>query len=191
MLNFQEEVPTSFDGLVIIDAATGIRASHFNASVQDRRWLFSETGSSLAEEIAMRVREIFARHNGNLDYSAVVIRDGPRTLRISRLEGPEALFALTLEIDRSEANMTRAVSRYQLTRRQSEVLALLLDGSSAGDVARSLVISEYTAQGYVKCLLTKTSSHNRAEMVAKVLDWKPNSRRTTGAAMETGRVGTI
>ena len=66
------------------------------------------------------------------------------------------------------------------------MLELLLGGASAGDVARSLVISEYTAQGYVKTLLEKTDSRNRAAMVAKVLNWKQaqtsDTRETRNAA---------
>jgi DNA-binding NarL/FixJ family response regulator len=50
-------------------------------------------------------------------------------------------------------------------------LALILEGDSAGDIARTLCISEHTVQGYVKVLLSKTKSRNRPAMVAKVLNW--------------------
>jgi FixJ family two-component response regulator len=90
-----------------------------------------------------------------------------KTLALSRLDVREALFALVLESDRNDGKMSRAMSFRQLMRRQSEVVALLLDGPSASVVAYSLVISQYMAQGYVKSLVTKTTSRDRAEIVGK------------------------
>jgi DNA-binding CsgD family transcriptional regulator len=52
------------------------------------------------------------------------------------------------------------------------VLFHVLEGANAGEAAEALDISEYTAQGYIKTLLMKTESRNRAAMVAKVLDWE-------------------
>lgn len=187
MIAFADETTGSLDALIIVDANAFIKASHLNIGAEDRRWLFGETGAYLADDVATRVREIVSIRTDATQSSVVVLRNGSRTLRVSRLDGQETLFALVLEIDRNEAKMLRAVARYQLTRRQTEVLALLLDGASASDVARALVISEYTAQGYVKCLLTKTASHNRAEMVAKVLDWKSGTRPSSVAAMKSER----
>jgi DNA-binding CsgD family transcriptional regulator len=57
-----------------------------------------------------------------------------------------------------------------------DVLALLLEGASAGETASALNIAETTAQGYVKRLLSKTNSRNRPAMVATVLDWGGESR---------------
>lgn len=176
-----EDLSLPFEALIIIDAAARIKAKHFNTAVDACPWLRSDDPLRLAEHLEVRILEILGSAFQRSGSSEIVVRDGPRTLRLSQLDGEETLFALVLEIDRNEAKMLRAVSRFQLTRRQSEVLALLLDGSSANDVARTLMISEYTAQGYVKCLLAKTASHNRAEMVAKVLDWtsRPRGRAET------------
>lgn len=187
MIAFVDETTGSLDALIIVDANAGIKASHLNIGAEDRRWLFGDNGAHLADDVARRVREIVSVCSDVAQSSVVVLRNGSRTLRVSRLDGQETLFALVLEIDRNEAKMIRAVTRYQLTRRQTEVLALLLDGASANDVARALVISEYTAQGYVKSLLTKTASHNRAEMVAKVLDWKAGTRATPERAIKSER----
>ena len=41
----------------------------------------------------------------------------------------------------------------------------------------TLFMTEYTAQGYIKALLTKTGSRNRTAMVAKILEW-PSVRPT-------------
>jgi len=117
-----------------------------------------------------------------------VLREGGKTIRLLQLassDGP--LFGLVVEGDRDDGAIARAAARYLLTRRQTEVLVLVLGGASASDIARSLVISEYTAQGYVKGLLAKTDSRNRAAMVAKVLNWKqprPAQPRNARAASD-------
>lgn len=169
-----DEYPSSYEALLIVDAEARIQFTFWNIRTEERAWMLSADASQLSETVATRFREIVGHHPSVAGASDVVVREGAKTLRLSRLDGNEALYALVLESDRNDGKMLRATSRYQLTRRQSEVLALLLDGASASDVAHALVISEYTAQGYVKCLLTKTSSRNRAEMIAKVLDWKPS-----------------
>ena len=113
----------------------------------------------------------------------MISRQAGKTLRLLPLAGADgSLFGLVMEADLDDATIARAASRYQLTRRQTEVLVLVLSGASANDVARSLVISEYTAQGYVKSLLAKTSSRNRTEMVAKVLNWKQKVQDTVSVA---------
>jgi DNA-binding CsgD family transcriptional regulator len=83
----------------------------------------------------------------------------------------EKMYAVRLVADRHRDCLARAIKLYHLTNRQTDVLLQVFDGASAGDVARALGISEYTAQGYIKTLLAKTGSRNRTAMVAKVLDW--------------------
>lgn len=53
-----------------------------------------------------------------------------------------------------------------LTRREREVLHLLTTGSTNGDIAEALVISESTAQYHVKNILRKLQATSRAEAVA-------------------------
>jgi DNA-binding CsgD family transcriptional regulator len=113
--------------------------------------------------------------------------DDGRVVRLLPLIGSgDLMYALIVEADHNEDYIARAARRYQLTNRQTEVLLLALDGASAGEVARSLQISEYTAQGYIKTLLMKTASHNRAAMVAKVLEW-PARQSIAGQAKAVER----
>ena len=83
------------------------------------------------------------------------------------------MFVLTVEEDANRKSLSRAVRRYQLTRRETAVLTLILDGLNASEIGGSLTISENTVQGYFKRLLAKTGSRNRVSMVAKILDWQP------------------
>jgi DNA-binding CsgD family transcriptional regulator len=51
------------------------------------------------------------------------------------------------------------------------VLAMIIEGSNAVEMARALQLAETTVQGYFKRLLIKTQSRNRPAMVANVLGW--------------------
>ncbi len=100
---------------------------------------------------------------------------GEHVLRVARLFGEGgAMFVLTVEEDANRKSLSRAVRRYQLTRRETAVLTLILDGLNASEIGGSLTISENTVQGYFKRLLAKTGSRNRVAMVAKILDWQPH-----------------
>jgi DNA-binding CsgD family transcriptional regulator len=99
-----------------------------------------------------------------------------RVLRVVRLVGSEGtMFMLSVEEDRNRSSLLRAARRHQLTRRETEVLSLILDGCSAGEIAEMLALSEHTVQGYFKRLLLKTGARNRVSMVASMFDW--DSRR--------------
>jgi DNA-binding NarL/FixJ family response regulator len=60
------------------------------------------------------------------------------------------------------ASTTIAVN---LTEREQEVLALLTDGLSNGQIGDSLHLSPRTVEKYVSSLLRKTDTSNRAELV--------------------------
>ena len=75
---------------------------------------------------------------------------------------------------RSRDSLTWAAKEFAISRRELEVLALLLQGMSTNEIAQSLCIAESTADFHLKRLLAKTASRNRPELVAKVLGWKPD-----------------
>jgi DNA-binding CsgD family transcriptional regulator len=182
------DAPCSYLALVILDAQARILSAFWNGAEGSAIEKLLCTGDSrLREDIAALVSELIATDcsladNSLRPVSCVVMRDGGRTLRFSPMSGPDGrLYALVMETDVHAGMLARIARSYSLTRRQTEVLALVLDGASASDVARALVISEYTAQGYVKSLLAKTGSRNRAAMVAKVLNWNAGRAQAAGS----------
>lgn len=58
--------------------------------------------------------------------------------------------------------------RYHLTRREVEVLRLLLLGRSNSDVARALEISEHTAWHHTERVRLKLNVHSRAQLAAAI-----------------------
>jgi DNA-binding CsgD family transcriptional regulator len=111
--------------------------------------------------------------------------DDFRILRVVRLTGDEGtVFILSIEEDRNRSSLLRAARRHQLTRRETEVLGLIIDGSSASEIAEALAISEHTVHGYYKRLLYKTAARNRVSMVAGILDWNRPMRASTSITGE-------
>jgi DNA-binding CsgD family transcriptional regulator len=176
--------PCTYLALIVVDEQARIQLSFWNTlDGDDIKDLLCADGARLRPEFETAIRELASNPHRTAFDSRVLFRDRGRTLRLSPLAGNEdTRFALVMEADRHDGTLTRAASRYRLTRRQTEVLALVLEGASASDVAHSLVISEYTAQGYIKTLLAKTSCRNRAALVARVLNWNSPRAAPLGAA---------
>ncbi len=96
------------------------------------------------------------------------------TVSLTPLEhiGGGELAVLTVEAARSRANLHAAVAEFALTPRETQILALILDGTSGPQMAAMLDLAESTVQTYFKKLLEKTRSANRYGMVAKILGWQ-------------------
>ena len=154
------------------------------------RRLLSAGGARLQPELeSLALKLIAGRPATSMVQTRVVLYDEDRRLTFSPLASSQGLlYAIILEPDHSYDRIGRAVTRFKLTRRQAEVLALILEGANAGEVASQLSISEYTAQGYIKSLLSKTSSRNRAAMVAKVLEWEQPGDGRARPSMPTHRI---
>jgi DNA-binding CsgD family transcriptional regulator len=174
-LETYQDMPCEYSALVVVDSEAQIKFRYWPgpAGNDAKEMLCEEDGARLRTWLEVLVRSIIDSADSKRYNSNVILRETGKTLRLVPLTGLDGtLFGLVMETDPHGSTIRRAAERFNLTRRQIEVLVLVLGGATAGDVAHALCISEYTAQGYVKSLLTKTNSRNRASMVAKVLNWK-------------------
>ena len=164
----------TYTALIVINSSGEVKSTFADAGRTDAVARFvRDGGARLIPEIESAVMTLM---DGLADPETagelLAVLDDGSTMRLSPLlSSGDKMYALVVENDRNEDCIARAVSRYRLTNRQTDVLLHVLEGANAGDVARALQISEYTAQGYIKALLTKTESRNRTAMVAKVLEW--------------------
>jgi DNA-binding CsgD family transcriptional regulator len=163
--------------LIMVDSACQVLLDSIEPNEHELRLLLSDDRTRLRGTTEDIVKELIAfcvdtreRHSG------VAFLDAQRFVRVTRLDGNESsLFAVSVESFRGGDSLSRATRKYQLTPREIDVLALILEGASALETAQTLKIAETTVQGYYKRLLSKTNSRNRPAMVANVLDW--NSSR--------------
>ena len=63
----------------------------------------------------------------------------------------------------------RAAQRYALSKREIDVLRLMLDNHSNGNIARLLFIAESTVCDHIKSIYRKTQSTRRTELIGKLL----------------------
>lgn len=102
-------------------------------------------------------------------------------LRISRLSGvSNSYVAVFCESRTRRDDVKHAAATYSLTKRERDVLTLVLRGFSSSEIAQELIISETTVGDYFKQLLRKTQAKNRTEMIARVLGWASATRTLRG-----------
>ncbi len=162
---------------VVVDARCGIKSvsASDGEHAGELKWLIVNR-TKLQPEVESFVRELINDPTHRSPVRVGLLGDN-RVLRVVRLVGTEGTtFILSVEEDRNHSSLLRAARRHQLTRRETEVLSLILDGSSAGEIAEMLALSEHTVQGYFKRLLFKSGARNRVSMVAGMFDWETRGR---------------
>ncbi len=94
-------------------------------------------------------------------------------VRTQPMTGPSGLF-IGVRIDRFRPpnSLTGPASRFHISPREVQVLALLLDGRRLDEIAKQLFITSSTVQDHIKSMLDKTDSRNRNELIARVLGWE-------------------
>ena len=109
-----------------------------------------------------------------LDESAPVearceVLDAHHMLRIIPLSGKRAgFFAVFFEMISSRNPLGFAAQRFDLTKREVQVLELLGSGCSTAEIAQQLFISEGTVSDHVKNLFRKTNTNRRSGLLARV-----------------------
>jgi DNA-binding CsgD family transcriptional regulator len=88
------------------------------------------------------------------------------TVKASRL-GPD--IAVSIEPSTPAERLDLYARTSALTPRESEILALLADGSDTREIAERLVISEHTANDHIKTVLAKTGARTRQRLLARAL----------------------
>lgn len=158
--------------IYIIDANLRLIASHISAEhARERRRnlvLVPQKGI-LPPAIASTVRRLVGKRRKQRSISGVA-RTG-LVVRIAALDnysGDETM-AVFVETQQGRDHLARAAKKFAFTKRESEVLALLIDGARSKDIAQKLAIGEATAIFHVKGLLEKTGSRTRLELISKVV----------------------
>ena len=84
---------------------------------------------------------------------------------------PEAIQALLQDDTDTQLRDEDLAQAYDLTPREREVLALMVEGLSNPEIAERLVVSRSTAKAHVSNILSKLGVSNRAEAIAMALQY--------------------
>jgi DNA-binding NarL/FixJ family response regulator len=98
------------------------------------------------------------------DYVVKPFNAGEVVARLRRLVARSAARAA----EASQPPKADGADDFDLTRREQQVMALLLRGFTQAEIARELVISSNTVATHIQRILLKLGVHNRAQAVAKV-----------------------
>ncbi|MHB8147660.1 MAG: helix-turn-helix transcriptional regulator [Vulcanimicrobiaceae bacterium] len=92
------------------------------------------------------------------------------TVRTQPLSGPTGLFVgVVLQRAPGGQIFNKAALAFNLSPRELQTLALLLQGATLNEVALAMSITPSTVQDHIKSMLDKTGSRNRSELIAKLL----------------------
>ena len=68
----------------------------------------------------------------------------------------------------NDMNYRHHFQRYHVSKREAEVIQLLLDGLTASEIAKQLYISESTVKKHLQSIYEKTDVRNRVELIKKL-----------------------
>jgi DNA-binding CsgD family transcriptional regulator len=132
----------------------------------------TQHGTHLPADVEKHVRSLVEGLREDPLAPNLLIMHESIVLRVSLLASDvAAMIVLFVEPSRSREGLSGAAKRYNLTHRQVEVLGYILQGCSAREIAAALCISDTTVSDHFKQLLVRTGARNRADMVARVLNW--------------------
>ena len=144
--------------------------------------LHTRIGERLPKVLEETVRELTSAWGGSTVKSAGVAHPVPfLVVRTHPMSGPAGLF-IGVRIERfvPPNSLTGAASRFHISPREVQVLALLLDGNHLDEIARQLNITSSTVQDHIRSMLEKTASRNRSELIARVLGWEATAPEGEG-----------
>jgi DNA-binding CsgD family transcriptional regulator len=148
------------------------------SSEDQRRIALTGLHTQLAERLPIvleeTVRELTSAWSADSAKQPGVAHPVPfLVVRTQPMSGPAGLF-IGVRIDRFQPpnSLTGAATRFHISPREVQVLALLLDGNHLDQIANQLNITSSTVQDHIKSMLDKTESRNRSELIARVLGWE-------------------
>jgi DNA-binding CsgD family transcriptional regulator len=144
-------------------------ASHHEKRADCR---FDPSSHALPELIDKTVRNLADRRQqeGRTDQMLVALPNASMIVRAVWLEGElENNVAVFVEQFKSRNYVRQATERYALSKREEEVLELLVRGARTSEIASSLFIAPTTVVYHLNSIMEKTHSHSRTEIVAKAL----------------------
>jgi len=103
-----------------------------------------------------------------LHESMIYIVDEDTLLRIIPLETVDvACVGIQVESFRGRSSFVNAAKAYRLTKRETEILQLVIEGASNAQIAQALFIAHSTVADHLKSLMQKTQTAKRTRLISK------------------------
>jgi DNA-binding CsgD family transcriptional regulator len=117
------------------------------------------------------LREPLARNMEFLESgSRATVPIGGLLLHLMSLDGNVvACYGVLVEPKAEREYLKRATERFALSKREAEVLSLIVGGQRGNEIAHELHITPATVNDHFKSLLRKTGARSRSEMLVNVL----------------------
>jgi DNA-binding CsgD family transcriptional regulator len=139
----------------------------FIVSATGRVFESNQVGQALLEarrtEVTSALRDALAQRPSSIQFEVTRFRQ----------HGAEDHWLAILKVRAVDARVVRAISvavtRFQLTVRQREVLELLIRGESNATIASALAITERAVEQHVSAMLDRTAVDNRSSLISMVL----------------------
>ena len=127
------------------------------------------TGQGNDNERSVRMLPV-SRRSGRPDYTVMISAMGARLGAAANGLVQDAMALLLLSDPEQHAQQSQVVPwLYHLTRTETHVLSLLLEGLTVDAIGRRLHISDHTTRTHVKNLLRKTNTSRQADLIRVVM----------------------
>ncbi|MFQ5427457.1 MAG: helix-turn-helix transcriptional regulator [Thermodesulfobacteriota bacterium] len=97
-----------------------------------------------------------------------------RAIPIHRISGVEAAPHIMVTVERFSTRLTADIkkvgTRFELTKRETQVLKGVARGMSNRDVSRVLFISEHTVKDHVRNIMHKMGVNNRSHLICRIFE---------------------
>lgn len=165
----------SIPAFYIVNQAFRVLNFHVDSTYLEKRadCKFDASSHALPDLIGKTVRNLADRRQREhcSDQTLVALPNSSLFVRAVWLAGELGTnIAVFVEKFKSRNYVRQATQRYALSKREEEVLQLLVRGAKTSEMASSLFIAPTTVIYHLNSLMVKTQSHSRTEIVAKALD---------------------
>lgn len=90
-------------------------------------------------------------------------------IEVAPLDGPhDGWVAVNLRTATAAETFDLLCRAYDLTRREREIVALIVAGLDTREISRRLFISSYTVQDHLKAVFDKVGIHSRRELLSRL-----------------------
>ncbi|MDQ6826744.1 MAG: helix-turn-helix transcriptional regulator [Candidatus Eremiobacteraeota bacterium] len=164
----------SLPAFYVVDETLRVLNFHIDRSSREQRadCKFDARTHALPELVGNTVRSLAERRQleNCADQTLVALPNPSMVVSAVWLEGQRRNnIAVFVERFKARNYVNQATERYALSKREEDVLELLVRGARTSEIAKSLFIAPTTVIYHLNSLMVKTDSHNRTEIVSKAL----------------------